>query len=441
MNSTISPIDAAHRFLASLKQPARLVIAVSGGSDSTGLLLALKQAAPFNPHIALLAATIDHRLRRESADESRKVAALCAELGIPHYARAWEGDKPETGISAASRDARYRLLLEIADEVRADAIATAHTLDDQQETIAMRAIRSRSMESPGLAGMAPAVLLDRRVWLFRPLISCRRADIRAYLHAQGQGWIDDPSNDNPAYERVRTRLALAVGQEARHLADWQAVAERRRSLSNAAGELLKRHATVHHAVLAALSPDALDAEREVLRHALSTIIAVLGGRPHVPGSDRMDRVMDFLASGEPGRMTAGRVLVDRRRTGLYLLRESRDILPLRLESGGRGIFDGRFAVFLDPGAGPGIVASGSVRKSEVPPGYGDVPSAIARSANRLLPQITDLESGADLAGAATIVPALAPYDRFLPIFDLALADCIAALFGRQPFVPLPLQLH
>lgn len=434
MNIVISPIDAASRFLAALQKPSRLLIAVSGGSDSIGLLVALKQAASTyaGAGVTLLAATIDHRLRRESADEAVKVAELCAELGISHFTRAWEGLKPGTGISAAARDARYRLLVEIAAENGADAIVSGHTLDDQLETIAMRACRSRTSESLGLAGMADAVLLESRAWLVRPFLATRRADIRLYLNMQGRGWIDDPSNLDRSYERVRTRLTLAEAGEA-VVTDWQAIGERRRQLSLAAAALLQKHVSVHAGVLAVAHPDVLAADPEVLRHALSALIAVLGGRAYGPGNDRMARVLGFLSSNSPGRITAGRVLIDRRRECFYLRRENRDILPLHLGIGGSGLFDGRFQVALDQGEGPAMVASCPQKADRPLADFDDVPPAIARAAAHMLPDIRNLETGADLSGAARVVPVLPPYDRFLPEFDLELANQMAVLFGRAPY--------
>lgn len=163
-----------------LVRPARLVLAVSGGSDSVGLLMTFADHVKALPDrdVDLVVATIDHALRPASAQEALDVGLLCAELGIPHVIRRWEGDKPKSGISAAAREARYRLLMEIADTVGADAIVTGHTADDQAETIAMRASRNASPDNRGLSGMAEAVLVDGRRWLLRPFLS-RRGRISA----------------------------------------------------------------------------------------------------------------------------------------------------------------------------------------------------------------------------------------------------------------------
>ncbi|WP_042775617.1 tRNA lysidine(34) synthetase TilS, partial [Sinorhizobium fredii] len=138
-------IVAARRFLKSFTRPGRVLVAISGGSDSKGLLVALHAAlgtAEFDG-FSLVACTVDHALRPESADEAAAVGAFCAELGIPHHICRWPGDKPLAGIQAAARRKRYDMLAEAAAIFRADCIATGHTLDDQNETIAMRGARDQ----------------------------------------------------------------------------------------------------------------------------------------------------------------------------------------------------------------------------------------------------------------------------------------------------------
>ena len=165
-------VDTAKQFLSTFKAPGRLLVAISGGSDSNGLLLALADAIAGGGFsgFSLCACTVDHGLRAQAADEARKVAALCAARGIPHVTRVWRGEKPKTGIQAAARQARYRLLADAAEEIGATCILAGHTADDQAETIAMRQSRSQP-DAAGLAGMAGGVLVDRRVWVLRPFLS------------------------------------------------------------------------------------------------------------------------------------------------------------------------------------------------------------------------------------------------------------------------------
>jgi len=464
VTAVLSPLEAADRFLASVAKPACLLIAISGGSDSTGLLLALSQSLGRigRSDILLIAATIDHALRPASADEARAVGDLCQQLGIAHIIRRWDGEKPKSGLSMAAREARYRLLGEIAAEVSATAIVTGHTSDDQFETIAMRSARSDRDDDAGLSGMADAVLVGRRHWVLRPLLQCRRAEIRSFLSQQQTGWIDDPSNDDPSYERARTRQRLAAtdgtlyaraGQAAEGWrygktdtdGDEQALvrgqgpllpatgAGRRQALSQAAAQLLQNHATDHAATVIQIIPAGLAADPAILRHALAHLTAVIGGRAHPPGRDSMDRVLSFVLTGLPGRVTAGRVMFDRRRDGLFLMREHRDLPRIELEPGAAGLWDGR--IWLQNTLSERIIVA-AADAGEPSPVFAVLPSGIASRATRILPRVEMSRTGADVSARVSQQPALGPYDRFLPRFDLALADQIAALLGRAPY-PAP----
>ncbi|MGI2031249.1 tRNA lysidine(34) synthetase TilS [Rhizobium panacihumi] len=430
-------MSALSGFLADLEKPAHLLVAISGGSDSTGLLVGLSSLLSGFPDIRLSAATIDHALRSEAAAEARAVAELCAHLGIFHVTRCWQGEKPASGISAAAREARYTLLSQIADEIGATAIVTGHTADDQLETVVMRAERlpaSSSREtfiggtpSPGLSGMAPATLLDGRHWILRPLLGSSRADIRAYLTGQGYRWIDDPSNSDPHYERVRIRQTIASDVTAIDPAAITAAGQARGHLARNAADWLAVHATIEHAVIARIAPSGLSEDPSTVRHALSTLAAVLGGRPHMLSRENAGRLMTFVASGAHGRMTAGRVIFDMRRDGLYLLRENRSLPHMTVQPGRAVIWDDRF-----------FVANHLLSPVEVMPGHGDavhfetVPSGLARLASRVLPQVAHSHET-----DVSVAPHLSLFDRFLPVFDLPLAGRIAGLMGRAPYLLPP----
>ncbi|MBB5572849.1 MULTISPECIES: tRNA lysidine(34) synthetase TilS [Rhizobium] len=426
------PDAAAADFIHSLFKPAHILVAISGGSDSIGLLVALAEQLKSFPssNIALSAATIDHDLRSGSADEARDVAALCASLGVPHVVRRWEGEKPKSGIMAAAREARYGLLADIAAELSANVVVTAHTLDDQRETLAMRAARLNEGEGTAGTGIADAILFDRRLWIVRPFLACRRADIRAFLTQRGISWLDDPSNEDVRYERVRTRKRLAQ-DAAPSLAQDSGAA--RAALSTDAAAWLERYATVHAGVLCVISRDALAADEVVLSYALSYLAAVFGGGPYGPGRERMRRILDFIGEGEPGRRTAGGVVFDLRRDGLYLMRESRGIQPLVLASGADGIWDGRFWIANHGPASVRIEAAGVKGTAEFPEG---LPKGAVQRARAVLPQM--VADDGENAASAVIVPYLAPFDRFLTRFDLTFADRLSTCFGREPYVRPPL---
>ena len=181
----------------------RVILAVSGGPDSTALLLlAGRWRATERKGPDLVVATIDHGLRPEAKAEAAMVAKLAAAHGMPHHILAWTEKKPSTGLQEAARAARYRLLLGLARKEGADAIATAHTQDDQAETMLMRIARGSGLS--GLAGIKRKSARDG-VTLLRPLLDVAKSRLTATLQAAGATFAEDPSNEDPRFTRVRLR--------------------------------------------------------------------------------------------------------------------------------------------------------------------------------------------------------------------------------------------
>ncbi|WJH40719.1 tRNA lysidine(34) synthetase TilS [Aliirhizobium terrae] len=411
------------------------------------MLIALHQALssrPGNQH-RLVAATVDHGLRPEAADEALVVARLCEELSIPHRILRWQGDKPESGISAAAREARYQLLLKAAGTFNADAIVTGHTFDDQMETVAMRATRKSDDGNLGLAGMADAVLLDRRCWLLRPLLATRREAIRDFLREQGRGWIDDPSNVDRHYERVRVRSSLQ-SETLLSPASIREAGRRRAQLSAAAADIARRYLQVQHGVLAHLGRDVLAEEASVVRHLLGTLAAILGGRSHMPAAKTMDRVMAVLSNGQPlggqpDRMTAGRVIFDLRRQGLFIHREARDLLSMHVGPEECALWDSRFRL-ENRGGRELIVGPTPADRDLALAMFEDVPPAIGMRAMSTCPhlEVASLPAGTIDKASVIATPVLAPYDRFLPQFELILGRELGVLFGCDEFPAAPIKV-
>lgn len=175
-------------------------VAVSGGSDSCALLHLIKNVSP----VPVYAASVNHGLRAEAGNECAHVAAVCAQLDVPHETLHWDGQ--HTGnLQSAARDARYRLLAGWAADLGIPSIALGHTADDQAETVLMRLARGAGVE--GLAGI-PSFTIRGDVKFHRPLLNVRRESLRGYLNQKGLSWIDDPSNEDDRFERVRIRKAL-----------------------------------------------------------------------------------------------------------------------------------------------------------------------------------------------------------------------------------------
>lgn len=416
--------------MARLKHPARLLVAISGGSDSTGLLMALHRVEEARHR--LFAVTIDHALRPEATGEAAAVAALCAQYDIPHLTLRWDGDKPKTGVSAAARGARYQLLKMAAAHFSADLVLTGHTADDQDETVAMRAARAGDVDGPGLAGMAAAVLYDGTVWIARPFLGLRRKVIREALTDWGVGWIDDPSNVDPHYERVRMRSALANGTV--DVPNAARAGQKRFERAVAAACLVDSHARLHAGVLAHIAPEGLFSDAAVLRFALSGLIGALGGRENGPSSQAMDRLLALIGCGVADRMTLGRVFAVRRRDGLYLVRERRDLPALVIPARGQGVWDGRFDL-RNPLDVPVIVTAGeAAQAAALAVRLPCLPASLVARAAHVLPRVVAPCKGA----AVDVRPRIAPYDLFLPLFDLPFANALARLFDRKVFTdPAP----
>jgi tRNA(Ile)-lysidine synthase len=209
---------------ADLSERKRVLLAVSGGPDSTALLVLAarwrgKRAAP-----ELIAATIDHGLRREAKKEAAAVGKLAKKLGVSHRTLKWTGKKPASGLQAAARDARYRLLVGLARKIGADAIVTAHTRDDQAETVLHRLARGS-----GLAGLAGIRRKSERdgVALLRPFLDLPKTRLVATLYAAKIPFAEDPTNRDPRFLRTRMRaLAPRLAAEGLDAARLAGVARR-----------------------------------------------------------------------------------------------------------------------------------------------------------------------------------------------------------------------
>jgi tRNA(Ile)-lysidine synthase len=183
-----------------------LLIAVSGGPDSTALLLMAAEWAKRRGKTRLEAATVDHGLRPGSASEAKAVGAICARLGVGHRVLQWKGVKPTSRLQERAREARYRLLIDHAKAIGADALMTAHHADDQAETVLFRLLRGSGLA--GLRGMDSTIERDGMM-IARPLMGLKKRDLIAFANAREAPFIDDPSNTDPRFARTRLRALLA----------------------------------------------------------------------------------------------------------------------------------------------------------------------------------------------------------------------------------------
>src|SRR5258707_11799383 len=221
-NDDNSPISAqeAKRLFADWRGVPAVVLSVSGGPDSIALMwLAARWRRALARGPRLIAGTVDHGLRPEAAAEAREVKRLARSLDLPHRTLRWAGPKPRTGLPAAARAARYRLLVQAARKHGATHVLTAHTRDDQAETLLMRMLRGS-----GIAGLAAMARESERdgVRLARPLLDISKSRLIATLNKAKIGFADDPTNRDTGFTRPRLRAIMPVlaeeGGDARNLA-------------------------------------------------------------------------------------------------------------------------------------------------------------------------------------------------------------------------------
>ena len=358
-----------------------IAVGVSGGADSSALaVLAARWARRRGGRAVAL--TVDHGLRPGSRAEARTVAARLGALGIEHRLLAWRGAKPRSGIQQVARDARYRLL---GGWCRANGVLhllLAHHREDQAETVLQRLGQASGPD--GLAGMASvAERADLR--LLRPCLDLPRARLRATARAHGLDWVEDPSNLDPAFARVRLRsLAPALAEEGLDAAALCASARRlaaaRAALEADCAQLLARHAVIHPQGYAELALAPLAAvPPEIARRALERLLVAVGGRDYPPRGARLVRLAESLTGAESwrGRTLAG-CRLDPRGEKIVIAREA-SRCERRLVSAGETLhWDGRFRIRVNAaGRGLGIAAlGGALPRKAREPWLSDLPGPV-----------------------------------------------------------------
>ena len=292
--------------------------------------------------------TVDHGLRAEAAQESAWVQGEAARLGLPHETLAWTGPKPRADLQAAARDARYGLMLDYCRRSGIEALATAHTADDQAETLLMRLARGSGVD--GLSAISPVSMRDG-VALLRPLLSISRPRLEASLVARRQIWIEDPSNCDRRFERVRLREELRNASLFQLTPDKLALSARRLDRARAAleavtAEFLRSALTIHPAGYGELPLAALShAHEEIAIRAIARMATTFGGGERHVRLARVEALHRTLLGDEPRDATLGGCAFTVRKGTLRVCREYGRIRPERIPLAEAGLlWDGRFLV-------------------------------------------------------------------------------------------------
>jgi tRNA(Ile)-lysidine synthase len=328
-----------------------LALAVSGGGDSTALMwLAARwaRAIAHPPKISVL--TVNHGLRSEAADECARVVRWAKQLGLDAHILTWRGEKPTSGFQATAREMRYGLLRRWCEAHGATVIVTAHTLEDQAETFLMRLARGSGIK--GLAAMR--TVETGSVLLERPFLAMRRAELRATLLAAGHPWIDDPSNDDARFERVRLRKAAnqlgELGLSAEAVARSAMRLERALvPLQAMAGDFTARHIEVSPQGFAMVELAAFrKLDDEIAIQVLERLLGHMGGGGEPPRLMAVEALQAWLRRGETQIRTLAGCRIARRKSHLLIGREAGRISarPVAIASGQSVLWDNRFRVSI-----------------------------------------------------------------------------------------------
>ncbi|HYC69294.1 MAG TPA: tRNA lysidine(34) synthetase TilS [Brevundimonas sp.] len=307
-----------------------LALALSGGGDSLALLAVACGWARDNGR-RVLALTVDHGLVPDSARWTAFARDAARRAGADWQGLSWVGRKPDTGLPAAARAARHRLIAEAARQAGARVILFAHTAGDVAEGERMRAEGS-SLGRLRDWSPSPAWPEGRGLMLLRPMLDVARAELRDWLSQKGADWIDDPANTDPKYARSRARASLAAN------APYSSPAT-----AGASGPLP-----------APVAPGTLAFDRGISTRALAAVLVCAGGGDRPPRGDRLERIVQRLRSGEAftaslsgARVIAGDQVLVTREAGEFTRRPRP---PLPLPPGIETVWDGRWAITaVEPG--------------------------------------------------------------------------------------------
>jgi tRNA(Ile)-lysidine synthase len=298
MTKPLSDLEMSNLMAAvgPFEERAHIAVAVSGGADSMALTLLAAKWVQDNGG-SLSALSVDHGLRSESAAETRQVANWLGSRGIDHHCLSWTGVKPHTALQVRARTARYDLLNDWCRQNRVLHLLLAHHQEDQAETFLLRLGSGSGMD--GLAAMA-AIVEKPAMRLLRPLLGIPKARLRATLEAASQPWLEDPSNENTAFERIRIRKSLpdlmAAGMTVQGLTETASrMARARVALEAGASQLLAGCCALHPAGYARVQGLTLfSAADEMSLRALARVLMCVGGGDYGPRLQKLEHLHEKM---------------------------------------------------------------------------------------------------------------------------------------------------
>ncbi len=350
-------------------------LAVSGGPDSMALLLlvdrwrcAREKAGKPVPNLRIF--SVDHGLRAEAARECAFVMRKAKALGYKGETLTWTGDAPTSRVQETAREIRYQLLAAACHKHKIKSLLTAHHLDDQAETFLMRLARGSGVD--GLCAMAGE---SRRygLHLHRPLLDFEKTVLLQELQAAKWDFIEDPSNSDPRFERVRIRAhskdLKALGLSAKMIGlGARRLRRAKMALNEISDRFLDENAFISDYGTARIDQLALyDAPDEIAIRALSRVLRMCGGTQEVPNMARLEKLLDGLNGDFSTNRTLAGCRLIAKGDFWFVLREVGRITELEkpLVPGGCMFWDARYIVCADQKASKDIVAGPLISADEL----------------------------------------------------------------------------
>lgn len=303
-----------------------VAVACSGGPDSMALTLLLAEWTETSGS-TLVAVTVDHGLRRESATEAKEVGRVLAVRGTQHTVLTWEGKKPRANIQEAARNARYGLLTRYCQSNTIKHLFVAHTQEDQAETFLLRLARGSGVD--GLSCMQP-LTQQNGILIHRPLLNVPKAALLEYLKEKKQDYLEDPSNQDPRFDRVKMRRAFPVlatlGLTSERLASTATTMARARvCLEELAQVTLASACDIFPEGYAMLRPFA--ATEEITLRVFASLVMIIGGHDIKPRLEEVKRLSEAALDPEFKGATLGGCQFIAREGNVLIIREPEAVSP------------------------------------------------------------------------------------------------------------------
>ena len=311
-----------------------IAVGVSGGADSLALALWAAENAK-SCGIKIVALTVDHGLRPESSDEAQYVAKILQNFGVEHHILVWKGKKPETGIEEAARIARYNLIKNWCFEHNIGSLMVAHHLLDQTETFFMRIHRGSGLD--GLCGMS-AVSSYEGLKILRPFLHKHPDEMKEYLRGKNIKWVEDSSNQNEDFLRVKIRKFLPIleqktGISAQKIVKTMDTLACSRSYIEAQTEKFMQNNCrfIADCAIGVSQSNLANLHREIIYRFLAEALKKIGNRTYQPRAEDLLRLSEKILLDDFCGATLADCEIFKHRNRIWIIPEAKN-LPMPTKS-------------------------------------------------------------------------------------------------------------